>query len=122
EVLDVNPAHHVHVDAGLECDLPRVGARPRDAVVPQLFDAGPVAHDEPGELPLVAQQRGHEPAVRVAGDAADLVEGRHDAAGARVHRRPVRRQVDLPQGTLGRVYGVVVPAPLGAAVRGEVLD
>src|SRR5207249_5507981 len=122
EILEVDAAHHVHVDAGFECDLPRVGARAGDAVVPQLFDAGPVAHHEPGELPLVAQQRGHKPAVGVARDAADLVEGGHDAAGARLDCGVVRRQVDLPQGALGHVHGVVIPAPFGTAVCGEVLD
>src|SRR5207253_2245466 len=64
----------------------------------------------------------HKPAVGVARDAADLVEGGHDAAGARLDCGVVRRQVDLPQGALGHVHGVVIPAPFGTAVCGEVLD
>ena len=121
-VLEIDPAHHVHVDASIEPELPCVGPRARDAVGQQLFDARPIAHDESPKLPLVAEQRRHEPAVRVARDAGDLVEGGHDAAGARVHRRPERRQVDLPQRALRHVHRVVVPPTFGAAVCREVLD
>jgi hypothetical protein len=74
EIIHVDAAHHIHIHAGLERELPRLGARSRDAVVHELGDGGPVAHDEAPEAPLAPQQRGHEPGAGSARDAADLVE------------------------------------------------
>ena len=122
EIVHVDPADHIHIHASLERELARIGARPRDAVVAELFDGRPVAHHEAVEAPLAAQHRGHEPGARGARDAADLVEGGHDGSRTGLHRAAVRWQVHLAQRPLGQVHGVVVPAALGAAVGGEVLD
>ena len=119
EIVHVDAAHHVHIDAGLEGELPRFGARARDAVIAELVDRRPVAHHEAPEAPLAAEHRGHEPGAGGARDPADLVEGRHDATGACVQGGVVRRQVHFAQRPLGQIDGVVVPAALGAAIGGK---
>src|SRR5207249_8560452 len=74
QIAHVDAAHHVHIHAGLERELPRVRARAGDAVIEELRDRRPVAHYEALEAPLAAQDGGHEPGARGAWDAADLVE------------------------------------------------
>ena len=63
QVLDVELAHHVHVDAGEDRLARGLGAVRRDAVVDEFADADPVGGDEAVEAPLLAQHVGQKPGI-----------------------------------------------------------
>ena len=119
EGVEIDLAHHVHVDPGVERQPARLARRPGDAVRHELGDRGPIAHHETGKLPFATEQRGHEPAVGGARNAGDLVERRHDAAGAGVHPGTVGREIDLPQRPVRHVHGVVIAPAFGIAIAAE---
>ncbi len=92
----------------------------RKSVGYQLVHTGIVAHHEAPETPLTAQDVSHQPAVAGSGYAVDLVERGHEGAHACLGGCLVGRQVDVAQGVLGELGGVVVPSRFGSAVGCQV--
>ena len=132
EVADQG-ARHLGVDAGVEREGCRAGSVGGDAVTAftgvgclrrtgaHLGDRRPVALDEPVELPLVFEDLVHRVVVAAAGHAVDRVERAHRRVRTGVDSRLERRQIEIPEPLFRQVGGVVVPAALRLAVRGEVL-
>jgi hypothetical protein len=121
EVVDVEAAHHVHVDAGEECLAGGLRVVRRDAVGEQFVDAGPVRGHDAVEAPLVAKHAREQARIRHRGQAVHHVEGRHHGFRARIHRGLEGREVEVAQVGRGDVGGVVVAPALRGAVAHEVL-
>ena len=119
--MKINFTHHVHVDAGVHRDVPRLRAVGGDGVVEQLTDPRPVADDHSIELPFVAQDVGEQMPVRVRRDARYLIERRHQRRGIRANCGVKRRQVDVAQRPLRHLGDVVIASTLGGPVRREML-
>ena len=108
EVADQR-AGHLGVHAGVERERRGAGAVGGDAVAAfpgvgclrragaHLGDGGPVALDEPVEVPLALEDLVHQLVVAAAGHAVDRVERAHGGVRAGVDRGLERRQVEVPE-------------------------
>ena len=103
QVLCIDTAPRVHVDGGVECQLGGVPPVGCVAVLDELSDRIPVAHDEAVELPLTAQDAVDRECVCRRRHAVQQVERAHDGRCAGIDARLEWRQVDLPQASLGHV-------------------
>src|SRR5437870_3733235 len=83
--------------------------------------SGVIAHDQPGPVPVVAQDRAQRERVGAGWHASYLVERAHQRVGASVEGRPERRQKYVAQRGLRDVDGVVIAPAFGGAVGHEVL-
>src|SRR5207244_12806495 len=97
QVVGIDVALHVHVDAGLERQRTSHRGALGYTVRLQLFHRRPVADHEAAETPLVPQYRAEQPVIGGAWHATDLIEGRHDAPHARRDRGMEGRQVNLTE-------------------------
>ena len=114
-------ADHVHVNSRFE-GAGRHLLQVAYAVGNHLVDARVVGHDKAVELPLVAQQVGHQPTVGRGGHPVDLVERGHDAACSRLNGCLVGQEIFVVHAVAAHVDRVIVASGLRGAVECEVLD
>ncbi len=117
----VGAEDHVDINPGAQAETGRVGRAFGDAVIDKFADGIPVADDDAAETPLLLENGAQEKSVGRNRDPADLVERGHDRGAAGLDGRLEGRQVDLAQGALGDIGGVVVASALAGAVADEVL-
>ena len=132
EVADQR-ARHLGVHAGVERERRGTGSVGGDSVPAfagvgclrragsHLGHGGPVALDEPVEVPFVLQDLVHQLVVATARHAVDRVERAHNRVRAGIDRGLEGRQVEVPEPLDGHVGRVVVAAALGLAIGREVL-
>ena len=85
-----------------------------------MFDVHPVADDETFESPLSAHHVLHQPAVRVARNAVQLIVCRHHRVGSGVDARFERGEEYFPYRALREVRGRTVGSVDGLAASHEV--
>ena len=98
------------------------GAVGRDAVIDQFLHRAEIADDEAVEFPFLAQDFGQRKRVGRGGDAVERVERAHHRRRALRDGGVVGREINLTQGQLGHVDGVVFAARVGRAIGGEMFD
>ncbi len=119
-VLAVETTHHLHVHAGVEripCGFGLIGGEP---VGDEFLDGRVIAQDEAVEFPLAAQNGRQREGIGRGRNAAEIVEGAHDRAHARLDGRLEGRKINLPQRSFGHIGRVVIASAFGRAIADEV--
>src|ERR1700684_4574657 len=120
EPFEVGFAGHVHVEAGGGSFVGGVLGIARVTVNDEAVDGVGVADDEAVEIPSGTQDIVEQEAVAGGGDVVEVHVGAHEGGDAGVARGFEGREVYVPEQFFGDVGGVVVAAPVGGAVSGEV--
>src|SRR5689334_2293817 len=118
--LVIAAAHHLHVDTRIQsCGRCFFFIR-GDAVIDQLAHRRVITDDKPIKLPLVSQNLRERKRIRRRRHTIDRIERTHQRPDTSIDSSLERRQIDLTQRVLGKIYRVVVPTTFRGAIRYEV--
>src|SRR5713101_3961141 len=119
QILMVETAGHVHVDAGQKRLARRSGTVVGNAVCHEFGNGGPIAINESLETPLLPEDLLQSERICGSGDSVQRIERGHDGGRARIHGRVEWRQIKLPQGMFGEFHRIVISTALRRTVANK---